>query len=68
MNLASLEEQIALLGEFVTEQLGEECSVALYSDGSVMVETEVTADRAGHGFGFDSLEELIDRIGEYKRD
>jgi len=67
-DLQSIEEQVKLLGEFVQDQLGEPCSVALYSDGSVMVETEVTPDRAGRGFSFETLSELIDQIGEYKRD
>jgi len=67
-NFTTLEEQVKLLGEFVEGQLGEPCTVSLHSDGSVSVETEVTPERNGRGFGFDTLEDLIDKIGDYKRD
>ena len=64
----SIEEQVKLLGEFVEGRLGEACIVSLHSDGSVSVEIEVTYERAGLGFGFDTLSDLIDNIGDYKRD
>ena len=66
MNLVALEEQKKLLGEFVEEQLGEECSVCVWQDGSVMVETKVSYVRSGRGFGFDDLKDLVDRIGDHK--
>ena len=63
VRFTTIEEQMKLLGEFVEGQLGEKCSVCVYQDSSCMVETD-----AGRGFGFDSLDELINKVGEYKRD
>lgn len=51
-------EQMAALQEYAENVLGEECTVCLYSDGSMMLETPVTYEKHGRGFGFDTFDEL----------
>jgi NTP pyrophosphatase (non-canonical NTP hydrolase) len=62
-NRRHLKGQMVYLHRYVEDELGEPASVHMYQDGGVMVETD-----AGRGFGFDTLESLIENIGDFKRD
>jgi len=60
IDLLFLESQLSALKKIADDALGEECTISLYSDGSLSVET------ANTGRAFDTVREMISRIGEYK--
>jgi len=58
LDLLFLESQLAALKEIADDALGEECTISLYSDGSLSVETATT------GRAFNTVREMLSEVGE----